>query len=127
MFVNHYIYAYRQNVSGSITNSAGERSFKCLFEILKSELDKIEKRSFSSEAKNSLYSFLAYEYCIMLSMLGSLAESRERRKELYTYKWLLQYTDNPKVRMSSRINALFGIRVTEWVLRLYNWIRMRRG
>lgn len=127
MFVNQYIYAYRQNVSGSITHSGGERSFKCLFDILRSELDKIEKRSFSAEAKLSLYSFLAYEYCILLSMLSSLTESKERRKELYAYKWLLKYTDNPKVRMTSRINGLFGIRVTEWGLRLYNWVRKTRG
>jgi glycosyltransferase involved in cell wall biosynthesis len=126
MFVNHYVYAYRQNVSGSITHSGGERSFNCLFDILKSELDKIEKRSFSAEAKLSLYSFLAYEYCILLSMLNSLTESKERRKELYAYKWLLKYTDNPKVSMTSKINGLFGIRVTEWVLRLYNWVRKMR-
>ena len=127
MFINQYIYAYRQNVSGSITHSGGERSFNNLFAILKSELEQIEKRSFNDEAKNSLYSFLAYEYCIMLSMLISLQESKEHRKELYAYKWLLKYTDNPKVRMASRVNRLFGIRVTEWVLRLYNWVRKMRG
>ena len=126
MFVNHYVYAYRQNVSGSITHSGGERSFMCLFEILKSELDKIEKRSFSAEAKLSLYSFLAYEYCILLSMLSSLTESKEQRKELYAYKWLLRYTDNPKVRMTSKVYQFLGIRAAEFTLRMYNIIRKMR-
>ena len=120
MFVNHYIYAYRQNVSGRITHSGGERSFKCLFEILRSELDKIEKRSFSNEAKQSLYSFLAYEFCILLSILLDIPNSSARRKELRQYKWLLHYTLNPKVRKVSYVYKFLGLRITELVLRLYN-------
>ena len=57
MFVNHYIYAYRQNVSGSITHSGGERSFNCLLEILESELEKIKMRSFNDSAKQSFIPF----------------------------------------------------------------------
>lgn len=121
MFVNHYIYAYRQNVSGSITHSGGERSFKCLFEIIKSELEKINKRNFSQTAIESLYSFIAYEFCILLAMLSYLPTERQNnmRKELYKYKWLLKYTNNPKVKKASLINKFFGIRVTEFVLRFY--------
>ena len=120
MFTNQYIYAYRQNVSGSITNSGGERSFNNLLAILKSELTKIENRQFCKEAKNALYSFLAYEYCILLSMLDGLQDARIRRKELYSYKWLLRYTDNPKVKKAGMVYRFFGIRVAEWVLRMYN-------
>ena len=101
IFVNHYIYAYRQNVSGSITNSGGERSFNCLFEILESELEKIKTRSFNDMAKLSLYSFLAYEYCILLSRLADMSQSKEIRKKLYAYKWLLNYTANPKVKKTA--------------------------
>ena len=126
MFINQYIYAYRQNVSGSITHSGGERSFNSLFSILKSEIEKIEYRSFNDAAKKSLYSFLAYEYCILLSALSSLSESKKMRKELYTYKWLLQYTDNPKVKMTSRVYRILGIRGAELSLRAYNFIRKFR-
>jgi hypothetical protein len=41
------------------------------------------------------------------------------RKELYKYKWLLKFTNNPKVEKASLINKFFGIRVTELVLRFY--------
>ena len=126
MFVNHYIYAYRQNVSGSITRSSGERSFNCLLEILETELEKIETRSFNESAKQSLYSFLAYEYCILLSMLSYMPQAKEKRKKLYTYKWLLNYTANPKVKMTSTIYRIFGIRMAEVSLRLYNVIRKMR-
>ena len=120
MFTNQYIYAYRQNVAGSITHSGGERSFNNLLAILKSELTKIESRQFCEEAKNALYSFLAYEYCILLSMLDGLHDAKTRREELYSYKWLLCYTDNPKVKKAGMVYRFFGIRVAEWVLRMYN-------
>lgn len=120
MFTNQYIYAYRQNVAGSITHSGGERSSNNLLAILKSELTKIGHRQFSEDAKKALYSFLAYEYCILLSMLDGLHDAKTRREELYSYKWLLQYTDNPKVKKASMVYRFFGIRVAEWVLRMYN-------
>lgn len=121
MFVNHYVYAYRQNVSGSITNTPGERSFNSLFGIVKSEIEKIKERRFSPPAIESLYSFIAYEFCILLAMLNYLPSEiqNNKRKELYKYKWLLQYTTNPKVKKVSFINKLFGIRITEFVLRFY--------
>lgn len=117
MFVNHYIYAYRQNRAGSITASGGEKSFNDLFNIIKRELDKMEKRTFSPAAKEALYSFLAYEFCILLSSASQ--RSIEQRQELLSYKWLLNYTANPKVRKAAFVNKLFGIRATEWVLRFY--------
>ena len=120
-FINHYIYAYRQNVAGSITNSMGERTFNNLFSIVKEEIDKIEARSFSKETKDSLISFLAFNYCILLAILVKLPEGirKRSRKELMQYKWLLKYTDNPKVKKVSLVNKLFGIHITELALRFY--------
>ena len=118
MFVNQYIYAYRQNRAGSITASGGEKSFNDLFHIIKTELDKMEKRTFSPVAKEALYSFLAYEFCILLSSVSK--RSKEKRDELLSYKWLLKYTANPKVRKAALVNRFFGIKATEWVLRFYN-------
>ena len=121
MFVNQYIYAYRQNREGSITNSGGERSFNNLLWIIQQELKKLNQRTFSKEAKDDLCSFLAYEFCILLSLLSSLPTSQQadKRKELLPYKWLLKYTANPKVKKASLVNKLFGIRVTEWILAFY--------
>lgn len=119
VFTNQYIYAYRQNVSGSITNSGGERSFNNLFTILKKEIDKIEGRQFNSTAKDALYSFLAYEYCILLSCVDKQSNSNAKRHELNKYKWLLKYTINPKVKKVAMVNRFLGIKITELVLRFY--------
>lgn len=122
MFVNQYIYAYRQNVAGSITASGNPKSTSDLFTIVKNEVNKMNERSFSEDAKNALYSFLAYEFCILLT--ASSRMSKEMRKELMQYKWLLNYTANPKVHKAAFVNRLFGIKATEWVLKFYtNYIR----
>ena len=120
IFTNLYIYAYRQNVSGSITNSGGERSFNNLFTILKTEVEKINSREFNSTAKEALYSFLAYEYCILLSGVFKQPNNNVKRVELNKYKWLLKYTTNPKVKKATIVNRFFGIKITELVLRFYN-------
>lgn len=122
MFVNQYIYAYRQNVAGSITASGNPKSTSDLFTIVKNEVAKMESRSLSEEVKDALYSFLAYEFCILLT--SSSRMPKEMRKELMQYEWLLNYTANPKVRKAALVNKLLGIKATELVLKFYtNYIR----
>lgn len=123
MFVNQYVYAYRQNRVGSITASGSEKSFNDLFNIVKYELAKIERRSFSIVAKDALHSFLAYEFCILLSTVSIRA--KEKRNELLMYQWLLNYTSNPKVRAASLVNKFFGIKVTEFALRCFVYCRKK--
>ena len=117
MFVNHYIYAYRQNVEGSITASKNLKGSRDLFNILKNEVKEMVYRSFSPKAKEALYSFFAYEFCILLT--ASSRMPKEWKRELLEYKWLLKFTANPKVRKAAFVNKLFGIKVTEWVLKYY--------
>lgn len=121
MFINQYIYAYRQNVAGSISTAIGERNFSDILNIIRKELDVLENRTFSEDAKDDLRSFLAYEFCILLSYLRLLPKSirGERRQELFEYKWLLQYTTNPKVRKAALVNKFLGMRITEWILHFY--------
>ena len=122
-FLNEYIYAYRQNVSGSITNTSGRRSFDNLFDIFKTELAKVNQRSFSEEAKLALRSFLAYEYCILLTYRGI---NKTTRKELLGYKEILKYDMNPKVKKASLLYNAFGIKITEMALLMYRVIRRNR-
>lgn len=120
LFVNMYVYAYRQNVAGSLSNAINpatqQRSFNSLYHIFKTELNLVQCRSFSPEAKNALKSFLAYEYCILLTYPNL---SSEIKRELRSYKDILNYTANPKTKKASLIYKLFGIRATEYVLKLY--------
>ncbi len=127
-FVNEYIYAYRQNVMTSLTRSGGMKSFRDLFATVKEELLLLEKRGFSNEAKQAIYSFLAYEYSILLLKVNSMqeAEKKEWWPELQNYKWLLDYDLNPKVRMISRVNRIFGLRNTVRIMGAYRRYQLRR-
>lgn len=121
MFVNEYIYAYRQGVSGSITSSICGRTIDCQLNIIERELEKIAKRSFEDSTKDYLKSFLAYELSICLGELGQLDKSiRETYYErLRRYKWLLKYKQNPKARKVALLHSLLGLRITRYFLEYY--------
>lgn len=121
IFINQYVYAYRQNVSGSISASFGEKSFNDLIYIIQMELDKLSQRNFSESAKNALLSFLAYEFCILLANIRSLPTEiqQESRARLMKYRWLLKYTLNPKVKLVSLVSKIVGISITERLLSIY--------
>lgn len=123
-FVNLYIYAYRQNVSGSITNSGGKKAFDSLFNIFKTEVEKIDNRSFDNNGRSAIKSFLAYEYSILLSFSEL---DKNGFSELKNYKQILRYTLDPKVRMVSNVNKFFGLRITRWVLIIYQAYRKHKS
>jgi glycosyltransferase involved in cell wall biosynthesis len=118
---NQYMYAYRQNVQGSITRNFSENSFDDLFSILQEQTIFIQSSEFSLHTKSALLSFMAYEFCILLGYIGSFDDKfqKSKRADLLSYKWLLTYTENPKVRKVSLCNRLFGIYITENLLRKY--------
>ena len=120
-FVNNYIYAYRQNVAGSITNTFSKKAFDDVFSIVKSEISRISERTFSFQEKNAILSFLAYEYCILLGMFQILDKTDKKKywKELSNYKYLLQYTMNPKVKMVYRVYKIFGLKFTSIIMSIY--------
>lgn len=125
-FINQYIYSYRQGVSTSITSTFGEKHYDDLFKIIINELQNIDDRSFDVDAKASLISFIAYEYCILLSNLEIWqTKSKKKLKELSKYKWLLSYTTNPKVKAVKILYNLSGLFITSRVLSIYQKIKVK--
>lgn len=120
LFVNEYVYAYRQGVAGSITHNIGQRNIDSLIDILETEIAKIEFRKITQEAKFCLYSFLAYEYSIILGYLDYLDRELAENKYQYLkqYSYLLNYTKDPKVKKVAIAKKLFGLRVTAKLLQL---------
>lgn len=121
MFINDYIYAYRQGVVGSISNSFNVRNFNSILRIIDNELQKLEGRTFNEKTKDYIKSFLAYELCICLGGLGQLDKSvrNEYYEKLKPYKWLLKFRQNPKVKKVSILNSLVGFRLTRFFLEFY--------
>lgn len=123
MFVNQYIYAYRKGVVGSITSSKSYnyRNFSNLLGIVDSELEKINRRSFSDSAKKALMSFWAYEICILIGRVHMLDNKyrRDCKRSLKKYTYLFEFTENPKVKKVALIYKYLGFNVTEFFLRVF--------
>lgn len=121
MFINDYIYAYRQGVEGSISNSFSVRNFNSILRIIDNEIQKLEGRTFNEKTKDYIKSFLAYELCICLGGLVQLKKSvrNEYYEKLKPYKWLLKYRQNPKVKKVSIMNSFIGFRLTRFFLEFY--------
>lgn len=121
-FINQYIYAYRQNVAGSISGSFPVKHFDDILSIIKNEIQAIDSYSFNADTKKAICSFLAYELCILLSRIYRLDKKvrKKKRQELLPYKWLLDYTHNPKVRKVAALNRILGFRLTEYILKIYD-------
>lgn len=118
-FVNEYVYAYRQNSEGSITSTFTEKAFTDFVEIIESELSKVESRTFSKNGKKALYSFLAYEYCILLASSVRYKDYKKKLRELRRFKWLLKYDKNPKVRITKISRYIIGYKLTAKLLTKY--------
>lgn len=118
IFANIYVNGYRQNVAGSITNSIGLKNINSLINIIETELEKIDNRTFSKKSKDCLFSFLAYEYSIVLGYLIYLDKdtAKEKYQYLKQYKWLFNYTRDPKVKKVSLAYHLLGLKVTTKLL-----------
>lgn len=120
-FINLYIYAYRQNVQGSITNSFSEKKYNDLLYIIKKSINNISNAHYSPQTKKHLMSFIAYLYCILLAQTYYFnKEDRTLKiKELYNFKYLLQYQDHPKVALVNFIYRIIGFKGTTYLLKTY--------
>jgi glycosyltransferase involved in cell wall biosynthesis len=118
LFVNDHYYIYRKQVNNSISSSFGEKRYEDLYNIIVSETKKIQKGCDDKELQNSLLSFMAYEYCILMGMIYFLhpAKRKEETSKLKNYVWLFKYKLHPKVNMVKNVLKVAGFRVTSYLL-----------
>lgn len=120
--INEYIYAYRQNRIGSITNTIRIEKNDSLARILKYETDSIELRSFTYDGKMALKSFLASLVCQRIptiSMIKNKEDKAMMKASVEPYLYLLQFDMNPKVRLTNIIYKVFGFTLTSKILYIY--------
>ena len=119
-FINHYMYMYRKGLSTSISGSFSYEKYSDLFAILKGGVE-LNKCTSDSRTRDALFSFWAYELCILRAMTGFM-DKIQRKKELHTlykYNWLFKYRLHPKVRKVALVQRYLGKRVTNFFLHQY--------
>ena len=120
-FLNDYIYAYRQNVSTSITKSNRPKHIKDMKYIIESVCGYLKGCNAEKRWIDCMYSFIAYNYCILLSQYIFVSEGNRQGywEFMYKYKNLLDYTIHPKVKKVNRVYKILGLKPTAWILRFY--------
>ena len=120
-FMNEYVYAYRQNVSTSITKSNRAKHIKDMKFIIENECKHLSGSKAEKQWIDCMYSFVAYNYCILLSQYEyAVGEEKESYwKFMRQYEYLLNYTNHIKVKKVNRVYRLVGLKPTAWVLRYY--------
>lgn len=123
LFLHDYLYAYRQEVDGSITKHYSRKRLEDLTFIIEEGVEKAVEQP--EGMRDALYAFYATEYCILLSHLDllSLGELEEKQDWLDRYEFLLRYDLSPKVRLARRVHQLLGRGTLAKMLRLRNRLK----
>lgn len=119
-FVNQYIYMYRKGVSTSISSSFSYKKYSDLFRLLRDGVE-INKKDCEGQVRDALYSFWAYQLCILRAMTGFMDQEQRKEElmELYKYNWLFEYRLHPKVRKVALVQKYLGRKITDYILHQY--------
>lgn len=123
-FINHYMYIYRKGLATSKSGSFSYKKYIDLFNLLKDGVV-INRQECEGETRNALFSFWAYELCILRAMTGFMDKNQQKKelKELYKYNWLFKYQLHPKVRKVALVQKCFGKAITN--IFLFQYLKTR--
>ena len=125
-FANVCVFTYRQ-IASSISHSISSAKTECLCENVRECVRLLEKAD--SEKAMCMMPFVAYQYGTLLHNVANLPSSQRSRKLMAgvkEMKWLLNCSDNSKVRLL-RISSQFGLPTTFMMLRLRQKLLDRSG
>lgn len=115
--LNENPYCYLQR-NGSTTKTISNSHLKDIIDIFE-ELINLK----NIKNKKLLYSYIAYEYSMVLGIIKSKLRPKNINKtlvkKLYEYKWILNYNYCNKVKKVQKISNLFGIKMTSYILGIY--------
>ena len=119
-FINHYMYMYRKGRASSISGSFSYKKYSDIHKLL---IDGVEINTHECDGitRDALFSFWAYELCILRAMTGFMDKKLRNKelKELYQYDWLFEYQIHPKVRKVAFVQKYFGKTITNYILHRY--------
>lgn len=125
-FSNTVMYIYRQQRLESVTNNIEEKNVRDLFFTIVKWTEKVSNNN--DEFKDVLFSFLAYEYSILIALLPNIKKEikEELKIEVKKYSWLLEYNLNPKVKKVKIIYDILGFYGVEIILSFMVYMRKKK-
>ena len=120
-YTNQYMYGNRSEVSTSLTSVFSTKKFKDVIDIFDLEIPKIQAADISDEAKESLLSFFAYRYIVLMTQVHRHKKQigSELVNRYLNYSWVLKFDRHPKVKKTNKLIKLFGKRIATVVLVYY--------
>lgn len=119
--LNHPIYVYRQQRTGSITTQKSFKHMNDMFEIIKYWF---EYKYDDEKIKNLYYNMISYWYLIFRTNFSSKYYNKEMKEFIKKYdKLLFNYNDNYKVKTASKVKSIIGIKGTIILMKFYIFLK----
>lgn len=125
-FGNICVFVYRQH-GASISNSPSVKKIQMLCDNVKVCVRLLED---AEEARaKALQPYVAYQYGTLIYNVANLPKSGRKSlmKDVKEMKWLLNCSENPKVRLIKRCSGLLGLSMTMALLRMRSRVQKLRG
>ncbi|MBR6505472.1 glycosyltransferase family 2 protein [Candidatus Saccharibacteria bacterium] len=117
---NTDVYVYRQQRNGSTTNGVSRKRVKSLWYVI----NKWCSYNYSAEETKKMFlSYLAYQYLILLSIVGRNNSTKEEIKKYKSIIGILKNDLNYKVRKFNKISSIFGIRAGIISIKVYLFLK----
>lgn len=123
-YTNQYMYGNRGEVATSLTSTFTNKKFLDVLDIVEkgvANLDNSGLEYFTPEAIQHIKSFYAYRICIMMGQAYKFRHqiSLDEKTRLKKMMYLLEYTENPKVRKVYFVRNIIGDQLCSMLLSKY--------
>ena len=120
--VDEYLYVYRRRVSGSITTTGTMQNVIDCLDVIEKWTKIVEQEKNNPNAQIVLLS-LGKQYCNYLIGYCRLPSDKAVYKRFWDYKYLLKYSNNPRVKSFRRIERIVGLSGLVFLLKVYRKVR----
>lgn len=119
--IDEPLYVYRQR-AGSTTKTSSTKNLEHLLLIIEKWISFVEEGE-QTENKKVIRNSLAKQYCHAIIGYANLGAPAEYEDRLIRLKYLLQYSQNPRVRVFRKLNSFIGLSGIVMLLRLRKLIK----
>ena len=119
--LNAPMYVYRKGRAGAITSSLKLKNLVDTSRSIERCLTYVENMTLDETLREAYFGYVAYRYAIWMAE-SSAVRDREKKpliRKMKTYRWLLKYDLNPKVKAVKAAEKLLGYRVCSGLLGIY--------
>lgn len=114
--VDENVYVYRQQREGSITSKMKPKNIQSLYYII----NKWINYNYNNDLIKDIYfNYLSYQWLILVSNINKTNCDKNLKKDIYKFKYLMDYGNNKKANMCKKLFKIFGYNAGVLILKFY--------